>query len=119
MMPAIGCLQPTPPKPVFAIATMSRHSTANAGRSDGHSALTQLVAGFVVHKDRLIVRLKSDTAEDAFDAPDDRSLTIPCQKPPSKRARQILLPNNTPRSEIRPERFERWLRLVSAIARGR
>ena len=30
-----------------------------------------------------------------------------------------MLPHNTPRSEVRPQRFERRARLVSAIARGR
>jgi hypothetical protein len=44
---------------------------------------------------------------------------IPWQKPPSKRSRQILLPHNTSRSDVRPEQFERRARLVSAIARGR
>ena len=48
-----------------------------------------------------------------------QSLTIPWQKPPSKRPRQILLPHNAPRSKVRPEQFERRARLVSAIARGR
>src|ERR1700681_3142250 len=81
--------------------------------------LAQLVAGIVVHKDRLIVRLKSENADEASDRPDDRSLTIPWQKPPSKRSRQILLPHNASRSDVRPEQFERRAHLVSAIARGR
>jgi DNA invertase Pin-like site-specific DNA recombinase len=81
--------------------------------------LAQLVAGIVVHKDRLIVRLKSDNADEASDRPDDQSLTIPWQKPPSKRSRQILLPHNASRSDVRPEQFERRAHLVSAIARGR
>src|SRR5258707_4105960 len=36
-----------------------------------------------------------------------RSLSIPWQKPPSKRSRQILLPHNASRSDVRPEEFER------------
>ena len=40
-------------------------------------------------------------------------------KPPSKRFRQILLPHGVSRKEVRPERPERRLRLVRAIARGR
>ena len=48
-----------------------------------------------------------------------KSLTIPWQKPPFRKSRQLLLPRNTSRSEVRPERFERRARLVSAIARGR
>src|SRR6266550_1567983 len=37
----------------------------------------------------------------------------------SKRSRQILLPHNAYRRDVRPEQFERRVRLVSAIARGR
>ena len=101
------------------VAANQDNLTTNAVRLDGHGALTELVAGVVVYKNKLIVRLKSDDANEASHSPDDRSLTIPWQKPPSKRSRQILLPHNTPRSEIRPERFEQRARLVSAIARGR
>ena len=47
------------------------------------------------------------------------TLSIPWQKPPSKRFRKILLPNGALREHIRPDRPERRLRLISAIARGR
>jgi site-specific DNA recombinase len=72
-----------------------------------------------VRTDRLIVRLKPNSADEAFDSPDDQLLSIPWQKPPCKRFRQILLPHNASRSDVRPEQFERRARLVSAIARGR
>jgi hypothetical protein len=88
-------------------------------RLEDRSDLTELVVRIVVHRDRLIVRLKSDNADEASDYPDDRSLTIPWHKPPSKRSRQILLPHNKSRSDVRPEQFERRARLASAIARGR
>jgi site-specific DNA recombinase len=101
------------------LAAKPENSTTNSVRLDDNGVLTQLVAGIVVHKDKLVVRLKSDDTDDASDAPNDRSLIIPWQKPPSRRARQILLPHNTPRSEVRPQQLERRLRLVSAIARGR
>jgi hypothetical protein len=94
-------------------------STADPAHFGDQVALAQLIAGIVVHKDRLVVRLKPDDAEEASDSPDDQSLTIPWQKPPSKRPREILLPNNASRSDVRPEQFERRARLVSAIARGR
>ena len=58
-------------------------------------------------------------ANEGSDSQDDQSLSIPWQKPPSKRSRQILLPHNASRSDVRPEKFERRARLVSAIARGR
>jgi site-specific DNA recombinase len=90
-----------------------------------HSAIAEVIDRIDVHKDRLTVRLRSQenpgTTKLADDiAPtDDRLLSIPWQKPPSKRFRRILLPHGTSRKEIRPERPERRLRLVSAIARGR
>ena len=101
------------------LATQQDKSTTSPARIDDRGALVQLVAGIVVHRDRLIVRLKSDDADEASDFPDDRSLSIPWQKPPFKRSRRILLPHDASRSDVRPEQFERRARLVSAIARGR
>jgi site-specific DNA recombinase len=72
-----------------------------------------------MHGDQLVIRLKSDNTDEGSDSPDNQSLTIPWQKPPSRRSRQILLPHNASRSNVRPEQFERRARLVSAIARGR
>jgi site-specific DNA recombinase len=94
-------------------------SATSAGILGDRDILTQMVVGIVVHRDRLIIRLKSGHEDEASDSPDDRSLTIPWQKPPSKRPREILLPHNACRSDVRPEQFERRVRLVSAIARGR
>ena len=88
-------------------------------RLGDRGALAQLVAGIVVHRDRLVIRLKSDHADEASYSPDDQSLTIPWRKPPSKKSRQILLPHNASRSDVRPQQFERRARLVSAVARGR
>src|SRR6266481_10135032 len=90
----------------------------SAVRLGDRDDLAQLVAEIVVHRDRLIVRFKSDHADERTDSPDG-SVTIPWKKPPSRRSRQILLPHNASRSDVRPERFERRARLVSAIARGR
>ena len=101
------------------LAAKQDRSTTRAVLSGDRGALAQLIAGIVVHKDRLVVRLESDHADQASDSRDDQSLTIPWQKPPSKRSRQILLPHNASRGKVRPEQFERRARLVSAIARGR
>ena len=46
-------------------------------------------------------------------------MSIPWQKPPSKRFRKILLPTGALRENIRPDRVELGVRLISAIARGR
>src|SRR5258706_9702690 len=101
------------------LAARQDKSTISAARIGGCGDLAQLVAGIVVHKDKLIVGLKSDSADEASDSADDRSFSIPWQKPPSKRSRQILLPRNASRSDVRPEQFERRARLVRAIAPGR
>jgi len=101
------------------LAARQDKSTTSAVRLEDRDDLARLVTGVVVHSDRLIVRLKSDNAVEASDFRDEGSLTIPWQKPPSRRSRQILLPHNASRSDVRPEQFERRARLVSAIARGR
>ncbi len=101
------------------LAAKQDKSTTSVVRLEDCGDLTQLVAEIIVHKDKLIVRLKSDNTDDASGSPDDVSLSIPWHKPPSKRSRQILLPHNASRSDVRPEQFERRARLVSAVARGR
>jgi len=101
------------------LATQQDKSTTGDVRLGDRGVLAQLVTEIIVHKDKLIVRLKSDSADEASDSADDRSFSIPWQKPPSKRSRQILLPRNASRSDVRPEQFERRARLVRAIARGR
>ena len=88
-----------------------------------------LIDRIVIHEDRLVIHLKSgesrrtiksaDDVESPDEPTDDRLLSIPWQKPPFKRFREILLPHGALRKEVRPERPERRLRLVSAIARGR
>jgi site-specific DNA recombinase len=100
------------------LAARQDSSITNAVRLEDRD-LTQLIIEIVVREDRLVIRLKPGHADETPDAPENQSLTIPWQKPPSRKSRQIVLPHNVSRSEIRPEQFERRARLVSAIARGR
>jgi site-specific DNA recombinase len=76
--------------------------------------IAEQVVRIDVHKDRLIVRFKSPGNEEG-----SVSLSIPWQKPPSRKSRQILIPLGVPRNEVRPTRIERRARLVGAISRGR
>jgi hypothetical protein len=92
----------------------------------GHSAIAEGIDRIDVYEDRLAIGLRSrespgttKLADDIEEPTDDRFLSIPWQKPPSKRFRQILLPRGFSRKEVRPERPEQRLRLVRAIARGR
>jgi site-specific DNA recombinase len=89
------------------------------------TAIAEVIDRIGVYGDRLEVRLRSRESPgttnlgDDIAPTDDAVLSIPWQKPPSKRFRQILLPHGVSRKEVRPERPERRLRLVNAIARGR
>ena len=78
------------------------------------AVLAALVSRIEIQRTKLVMSLK----------PTDRStesmtFLIPWQKPPARRFREILLPNGALREHIRPDRAERRLRLISAIARGR
>jgi site-specific DNA recombinase len=99
------------------IAQKEKPASSRTHVRDGKAALEQVVR-IDVHEDRLAVRLKS-AGEETTNSTDDQLLSIPWQKPPSRRSRQILLPHGIPKTEIRPTRIERRARLVSAIARGR
>jgi hypothetical protein len=101
------------------LASNQAGSKPSAVQLRDREGLAQLVAGIAVHRDKLIIRFKSDHTDEAPAPADDPSLTIAWHKPPSRRARRILLPHNASRREIRPEQFERRARLVSAIAKGR
>jgi hypothetical protein len=102
----------------YLIAQKEKSASSHTHARDIKAALEQ-IARIDVHEDRLAIRLKSAGDEAAFDVADDHLLSIPWQKPPSRRSRQILMPHGIPKNEIRPTRIERRARLVSAIARGR
>ena len=63
-----------------------------------------------------------DTERDLQTSSGDTSgsvLLIPWCKPPSRKAREILLPPSIPRHKVRPIKAERRTALLKAIARGR
>jgi len=102
---------------VAAIKEQLRHQKSPTDSPEikfHRKVLGSLVSRIEVQKNRLVVSLK----------PTDHSaepelISVPWQKPPSRRSREILLPHGTLRENIRPERAERRARLVTAIARGR
>ena len=113
----------------IVVKSLNEHLRIERGMQDsaitGHSAIAEMIDRIDVYRDRLAVRLRSRESSGTIKRPDDsepsgdRLLSIPWQKPPSKRFREILLPHGASRKELRPERPERRLRLVSAIARSR
>jgi DNA invertase Pin-like site-specific DNA recombinase len=112
---------PAPEIEQAILSALRKHITEQNSGSDrhdpikfDHDVLAALVSRIEVQRTQLVMSLK----------PTDRStesatLSVPWQKPPSKRFRKILLPNGALREHIRPVRAERRLRLISAIARGR
>jgi len=102
------------------LAAKQDGSASSSAQLGDRETFAELVAGIVVHRDKLVVRFKPDQTQEEPDRPDDQPLlSIPWHKPPSKRARRILLPDNASRSDVQPEQFERRARLVSVIAKGR
>jgi site-specific DNA recombinase len=99
---------------------VAQHGEPSSGSShaDDRGLIAEQMVRIDVHKDRLIVRLKSAGTEESHST-DDRLLSIPWQKPPSRKSRQILIPLGVSRNEVRPTRIERRARLVGAISRGR
>jgi site-specific DNA recombinase len=100
------------------IAQRERPSSGIANVED-RKLVIERRARINVHEDRLVIRLKSVDGEEASDAPDENLISIAWQKPPSRRSRQILVPQGVSKNEVRATRIERRARLVSAIARGR
>jgi site-specific DNA recombinase len=125
---SVGSVSRIPATEIEAVIVKSLHEHLSAQKDKPSSKATQVgnrtvlqdsIARIDVHEDHLDIWLKSADDEEASDSTDDLLLSIPWQKPPSRRARQILLPHGVPRNEVRPTRIERRARLVSAIARGR
>jgi DNA invertase Pin-like site-specific DNA recombinase len=118
---------PAPEVEEVVVKSLNEHLRSQSGMPaiTGHSAIAELIDRIDVHEDRLAIRLRSPEnpatikPADDIEPTIDRLLFIPWQKPPPKRFRQFLLPHGCSRSEVRPERPERRLRLTRAIARGR
>src|SRR6202790_2365339 len=92
-------------------------NSSSAHADDRGAMIAEQVVRIDAHKDRLIVRYKSASTEEG--SADGQLLSIPWQKPPSRKSRQILIPIGVPRNKVRPTRIERRARLVNAVARGR
>jgi site-specific DNA recombinase len=84
---------------------------------DGSKLARERIARIEVQRNQLTIRIKSRSA-DGISSGDD-PISIPWQKPPSRKPPEILIPLGIPRNTIRPIRIERRARLVRAIVRGR
>ncbi len=103
---------------IKSLHAQKKNPSSKATQIGDRKILQDSIARIDVHEDHLAIRLSS-ADDETSDPTDDRLLSIPWQKPPSRRSREILLPHGIPRNEVRRTRIERRARLVSAIARGR
>jgi site-specific DNA recombinase len=103
----------------YLIAQKEKPAFGAAHPSNRNAVLERVARIDVQHKDRLVIQFISEDPDETSEAAGAPSLSIPWQKPPSRRAREILLPHGVPKGEVRPTRIERRARLVNAIARGR
>ncbi len=101
------------------VAQHGEPSSSSAQADDRGVVITEQLVRIEVHKDRLMVRFKLAGTEEGSHSTDGQLLSIPWQKPPSRKPRQILIPLGVSRNEVRPTRIERRARLVNAIAQGR
>jgi site-specific DNA recombinase len=125
---SVGSVSRIPATDIEDVIVKSLHEHLIAQKEKPSSSSTQVgnrkvlqdaIARIDVHENHLAIRLEPADHEETSDSTDDHLLSIPWQKPPSKKARQILLPHGVPRNKVRPTRIERRARLVNAIARGR
>ena len=113
---------PAPQIEQAIVSALRKHLTDDQPRGEindeqirfDRTTLATLISRIEVQRNQLVISVKptNDTIEPEV-------LSIPWQKPPSKRARKILLPHGKSRDNLGPERAERRTRLVKAIARGR
>jgi DNA invertase Pin-like site-specific DNA recombinase len=101
------------------LIVQKKKSNSSITGVDARKVILERIARVDVHEERLTIRLKPADDEKTDDAADDRLLSIPWQKPPSRKSRQILIPHGVPKDEVRSTKIERRARVVSAIARGR
>jgi site-specific DNA recombinase len=77
------------------------------------------VARIEVQPNRLVLKLAGSQVTNRDEPGGDATLYIPWKKPPSKRRRDILLPESMSTGHVRPIRSETRATLVASIARGR
>ena len=73
-----------------------------------------------VQPKQLVIELKANTERQEGEGASAREIIqIPWTKPPSKRQREIMVPESKSTTDTRPIRADARARLVAAIARGR
>jgi hypothetical protein len=82
------------------VAQPDQRSSSRAHADDRGVMIAEQVVRIDVHKDRLIVRFKYAGTEEESHSTDAQLLSIPWQKPPSRKSRQILIPLGPPKMKF-------------------
>jgi hypothetical protein len=102
------------------VATAARaHLVKPAIKDDDRSLIRDHVTRVEVHADRLVIDFSEKGAPSTKRKRRPRRIEVLWRKPPSKRRREILLPEGSTAEAHRPMRSETRALLVSAIAQGR
>jgi hypothetical protein len=102
------------------IGSALRHEFEASAGSNLRDLINAHVARVDVRANHLVVELKRASELEASE--DDSKPTVihvPWQKPPSKKRREIIVPQSAVPNDDRPIRADARARLVAAIARGR
>lgn len=93
---------------------VEKRSNRNTVISTDRGMILGHIARIDVKTNQLTVKLKPQNEDH-----DGTVLSVVWKKPPSRKFKEILLPHNKLRADVRPIRAERRTHLVTAIARGR
>jgi hypothetical protein len=101
------------------IAKAVRKRIGEGNDADDRSLIHERVTRVEVQANRLVVELKDTKASGSRRKPRLDAIDIPWSKAPSKRRREIMIPQLQNAENIRPIRSENRATLVASIARGR
>jgi hypothetical protein len=109
---------PAPDAEALIIKAVRGH-IADANDLDDRTLINERIARVEVQAQKLVVELVKSTDAGSRRRARRHVIDIPWSKPPSKRRREILIPQSQNSENIRPIRSENRATLVTAIARGR
>jgi hypothetical protein len=101
------------------VAKAARTHFSKPGSKDDASLIRDHVVRVEVRSDRLVIELSEKAARHTNRKGRHRRIEVPWHKPPSKRRREILIPEDSIPESHRPIRSESRALLICAIAQGR
>jgi site-specific DNA recombinase len=115
-----GSVHRVPAAEIEALVTTSvREHLKPPAPIDARTLLDTHVVRVEVQEGQLIIHLVQPQSAKGQRAQTDDVLHVPWRKTPSRRRREILLPETNPPQDARPIRSETRATLVASIARGR